>query len=89
VSTVPTTIDFTESEESGILVREGTFTWTGAPAGTGYTAVEFTCDGVTWAAMPASGSCAATSELLQWPTLEVRVTTPAGTYYDEFSGRDH
>lgn len=54
----------------------GTWSWAAAPAGSGYSAVEYTCDGTTWTGMPASGSCPAGPS----GTFQVRVTTAGGTY---------
>ena len=55
----------------------GTWSWTAAPAGSGYSAVQYTCDGgATWNGMPASGSCPADLGA----GLQVRVTTADGTY---------
>jgi hypothetical protein len=64
----------------------GTWSWTAAPSGSGYSAVEYTCNGgATWTGMPASGSCAAGAGA----GLQVRVTTSSGTYPSPvFDGRD-
>ncbi|MCU1437854.1 MAG: tandem-95 repeat protein [Naasia sp.] len=50
-----------------------TWSWTAAPAGSGYSAVEYSCDGTIWTGMPASGSCTGSTG-----TFQVRVSTPGG-----------
>ncbi|WP_210479020.1 Ig-like domain-containing protein [Naasia sp. SYSU D00948] len=72
VDTRPSGLRFSGTAESG------TWTWTGAPSGSGYSAVQYTCDGgARWSeTMPASGSCAAGAGA----TFQVRVTTPSGAY---------
>ncbi|BDZ44182.1 hypothetical protein [Naasia aerilata] len=58
-------------------VAGGTWSWTGSPSGSGYSSVQYTCDGgATWASMPTSGSCAAGVDA----SFSVRVTTPSGAY---------
>ncbi len=61
---------------------EGTFTWLGYPLGD-YSSVEYSCSGQGWTAVSdwnntPGGSCVA-SGLLQ-VQLDIRVTTPAGSY---------
>ena len=58
-------------------ISGGAWSWTAAPAGSGYSAVEYSCDGdATWTAMPQSGSCDAGPVA----SFRVRVTTAAGTF---------
>jgi hypothetical protein len=56
----------------------GAWSWTGAPTGSGYSAVQYSCDGGNaWSKdMPQSGSCAAGAD----STFQVRVITGSGTY---------
>ncbi|WP_307807097.1 Ig-like domain-containing protein [Naasia sp. SYSU D00057] len=56
----------------------GAWSWTGAPSGSGYSAVQYSCDGGNvWSpSMPQSGSCAAGAD----STFQVRVITGSGTY---------
>lgn len=58
-------------------IAAGTWSWRAAPAGSGYSSVQYTCDGgATWTAMPTSGSCPAGPD----STIQVRVTTASGAY---------
>jgi len=88
VTTVPGQLLYTRSGSG--LDTSGTFSWQSAPSGS-YTSVEFSCDGSTWTAMPASGTCAA-SGLVVWPSLQVRVRTadgPPNGYTDSFRANDY
>ncbi|MET1052890.1 MAG: fibronectin type III domain-containing protein [Mycetocola sp.] len=82
VRTLPTSLSYDPID--GTISNDGSFTWTGAPAGGGYASVRYTCDnGVTWAEMPTVGACAALSPLGEWPSLIIEVTTTTGLVYTD------
>jgi hypothetical protein len=58
-------------------ITAGSWSWSAAPAGSGYSAVEYSCDGdATWTPMAQTGSCSAGAS----STFHVRVSTAAGTF---------
>ncbi len=79
-----TGVQFTPNSDP-VPLNAGTFSWLSWPAGPGYSAIQYSCDGggsfSTADTSVPGGSC--TAPLLQTPKLVIRVTANGGTTYDD------
>ena len=76
-----------EDDDEEAVAGSGIFSWTRAPSGTGYDAVDYSTDGgETWTTMPKSGESATTGGADRAAELIVRVTANGTAYTQHYRG---